>query len=81
MMEKFPIDGAVYSLVIVDLFLHYFDNNTTVHIMNEIKRIKKNNVILLLRIVVINDFNFGAGVGEKFLINKITKGSEKIWMK
>lgn len=49
--------------------------------MNEIKRIKKNNVILLLRIVVINDFNFGAGVGEKFLINKITKGSEKIWMK
>ena len=75
MMEKFPIDDNAYSLVIADLSLHYFDNNTTIHIMNEIKRILKNNGILLSRVASINDFNFGAGVGEKLEKNYYFEGA------
>lgn len=75
MMEKFPIDDNAYSLVIADLSLHYFDNNTTIHIMNEIKRILKNNGILLSRVASINDFNFGAGVGEKLEKNYYFEGT------
>lgn len=75
MMEKFPIDDNAYSLVIADLSLHYFDNNTTIHLMNEIKRILKNNGILLSRVASINDFNFGAGVGEKLEKNYYFEGA------
>ena len=38
MMKDFPIEDNSYSLIIADLSLHYFDNATTIHIMNEIKR-------------------------------------------
>lgn len=65
MMEEFPINDETYSLIIADLSLHYFDNNTTIKIMNEIKRILKPNWILLARIATINDTNFWAGKWEK----------------
>ena len=74
MMEKFPIDDNAYSLVIADLSLHYFDNNTTIHIMNEIKRILKNDGILLSRVASVNDFNFGAGVGKELEKNFYFEG-------
>ena len=32
MMEGFPINDETYSLIIADLSLHYFDNNTTINI-------------------------------------------------
>ena len=65
MLEKFPIDNDTYSLIIADLSLQYFNNQDTIHIMNEIKRILKTDGILLARIASVNDFNFGAGVGEE----------------
>lgn len=64
MMETFPIKDDAYSLVIADLSLHYFDEATTCHIMREIKRILKSEGVLLARVASVNDFNFGAGVGE-----------------
>lgn len=66
MMKKFPIEDNTYSLIIADLSLHYFDNETTIHIMSEIKRILKNGGILLSRVASINDFNFGAGANKYF---------------
>ncbi len=65
MRKKFPIEDNKYSLIIADLSLHYFDNKTTIHIMKEIKRILKNNGVLLSRVASVNDFNFGAGEGEE----------------
>lgn len=65
MMEEFPINDETYSLIIADLSLHYFDNNTTIKIMNEIKRILKPNWILLARVATINDTNFWAGKWDK----------------
>lgn len=62
---EFSFAAESYSLIIADLSLRYFDNETTIHIVNEIKRILKKNRILLLRAPSINDFNFCVGLGEQ----------------
>ncbi len=74
MMKRFPIEENTYSLIIADLSLHYFDNETTIHIMSEIKRVLKNDGILLSRVASVNDFNFGAGIGEQLERNYYFEG-------
>lgn len=74
MMKDFPVQDNTYSLIIADLSLHYFDNETTIHIMKEIKRILKKGGILLSRVASVNDFNFGAGVGEQLEKNYYFEG-------
>ena len=74
MRDNFPFENNSYSLVIADLSLHYFDNKTTIHIMNEIKRILKPNGILLARVASINDFNYGAGVWKELEKNFYFEG-------
>lgn len=75
MRQPFPLKNDSYSLVIADLSLHYFDNETTINIMNEIKRVLKKDGILLARVASINDFNFGAGAGEQLEKNFYFEGS------
>ena len=74
MVDNFPFKDESFSLIIADLSLHYFDNETTIHIMNEIRRILKKNGILLSRVASINDFNFGAGIGEELENNFYFEG-------
>lgn len=74
LLEKFPFEDESFSIVIADLSLHYFDNETTTHIMNEIKRVLKKGGVLLARVASINDFNFGAGVGEELEKNFYFEG-------
>ena len=74
MMKDFPVEDNTYSLIIADLSLHYFDNEITIHIMKEIKRILKKGGILLSRVASVNDFNFGAGVGEQLEKNYYFEG-------
>ena len=74
MIETFPLASESYALIIADLSLHYFDNETTIHIMSEIKRILKNNGILLARVASVKDFNFGAGIGEQLEKNFYFEG-------
>lgn len=74
MVDKFPFDDESFSLIIADLSLHYFDNETTIHIMNEIRRILKKDGILLSRVASVNDFNFGAGIGEQLEKNFYFEG-------
>lgn len=54
-----------FDLIIADLSLHYFDEETTINIMKEIKRILKLNGTLLARVNSICDLNYGAGQGTK----------------
>lgn len=74
MIDKFPFEDESFSLIIADLSLHYFDNETTIHIMNEVRRILKKNGILLSRVASVNDFNFGAGIGEELEKNFYFEG-------
>lgn len=74
MFDKFPFENESYSVIIADLSLHYFDHETTTHIMKEIKRILKKDGILFSRVVSVNDVNFGAGVGEQLEKNFYFEG-------
>lgn len=74
MLKTFPFADKSYSLIIADLSLHYFDNDATINIMNEIKRVLKDNGVLLARVASVNDFNFGAGIGEQLEKNFYFEG-------
>lgn len=64
MRMTFPFKDSSYNLVIADLCLHYFCEEDTYHIMNEIKRILTPNGILLARVARTDDYDYGAGMGE-----------------
>lgn len=74
MLKTFPFADKSYSLIIADLSLHYIDNDATINIMNEIKRVLKDNGVLLARVASVNDFNFGAGIGEQLEKNFYFEG-------
>lgn len=74
LLEPFPLPNESYSLIIADLSLHYFDNEATTQIMEEIRRVLTHNGILLARVASVHDFNFGAGEGEKLEKNFYFEG-------
>ena len=55
-----PFNDNSFDLIIADLSLHYFNEEKTFEIINEIKRILNNNGILLARVNSINDEKFDA---------------------
>ena len=63
--KKLPFDDEEVDCVIADLTLHYFDNKTTISIMQEIKRILKVGGHLLARVNSVKDVNHGAGQGKE----------------
>ena len=63
--KKLPFKEKLFDIIIADLSLHYFDEETTQNIMEEIKRVLTNNGILTARVNSMQDFNHGAGQGEK----------------
>ena len=63
--QPLPFESMSFDLIIADLSLHYFDEQTTFKIMEEIKRILKPNGNLLARVNSTADLNYGAGQGEK----------------
>ena len=63
--KKLPFKDNEFKIIIADLSLHYFDNETTIEIMEEIKRILKKGGYLFARVNSVNDINHGAGQGKK----------------
>lgn len=63
--ETLPFKDKTFDLIVADLSLHYFDEQTTKKIMQEIKRILKPKGNLLARVNSTADINHGAGRGEK----------------
>ena len=63
--KKLPFKESSFDIIIADLSLHYFDEETTRNIMKEIKRLLTSNGILIARVNSMQDFNHGAGQGEK----------------
>lgn len=63
--KKLPFNDNEFELIIADLSLHYFDSDTTIEIMKEIKRILKYDGILLARVNSTKDINFGSNKGVK----------------
>lgn len=63
--KHLPFEDNFFDLIIADLSLHYFDENTTKNIMREIKRILAPNGYLIARVNSVEDINHGAGQGKK----------------
>lgn len=53
------------EVIIADLSLHYFNDETTKNIIREIKRVLKSDGRLIGRVNSINDLNYGAGSGQE----------------
>ncbi len=63
MKDGLPFESESAKVVIADLSLHYFSWSETKKIVNEIKRVLKENGFLLLRVNSVKDTNYGAGKG------------------
>ena len=63
--KKFPFESESAEVIIADLSLHYFDDNTTKSILNEIKRVLKYDGCLIARVNTIKDVNFNAENGKE----------------
>ncbi len=65
MTEGLPFDDNFTELLIADLSLHYFSEEVTRSLLNEIKRILTPDGYLLMRLNSVNDVNHGAGEGTE----------------
>ena len=78
MTEGLPFEDNYTELIVADLCLHYFAEQVTINIINELKRVIKPNGYLLFRVNSVNDTNYGAMQGEKieenFFLTATTPG-------
>ena len=65
MLDGLPFNDNSFDVVIADLSLHYFREEDTFIILNDIKRILTNDGYLIFRVNSINDVNHGAGEGNE----------------
>lgn len=61
--KDFPFENHSIKLIIADLCLHYFSEEVTKFILNELKRVIAKDGYLIFRVNSITDFNYGAGTG------------------
>lgn len=65
MTNRFPFKNNFTDLIICDLALHYFTEETTFRVLDEIKRVLRPNGILLARVNTMEDYKYGAGQGTE----------------
>lgn len=65
MSKGLPFEDNVADIIISDLSLHYFTEQKTFEILDEIKRVLKPNGLLLFRVNSVKDVNHGAGEGKE----------------
>lgn len=63
--KKLPFKNNNFDVIIADLTLHYFNEQTTKSIIDEINRVLTDKGVLVARVNSMQDFNHGAGQGEK----------------
>lgn len=63
--KNLPFEDESIQLIVADLSLHYFNDETTKKIIKELKRVLKAKSHLIVRVNSINDINYGAGEGEE----------------
>lgn len=65
MSKGLPFEDNLTDIIISDLSLHYFTEQKTFEILDEIKRVLKPNGLLFFRVNSVKDVNHGAGEGTE----------------
>lgn len=65
MSKGLPFMDNLTDIIISDLSLHYFTEQKTFEILEEIKRVLKPNGLLFFRVNSVKDVNHGAGEGKE----------------
>lgn len=65
MLQGMPFDDTSFDVVIADLCLHYFREQDTKKLLEEIRRILTTDGHLIFRVNSMNDTNHGAGQGRE----------------
>lgn len=65
MSNGLPFEDNFTDIIICDLSLHYFSEEKTFEILEEIKRVLKPNGVILFRVNSVRDVNHGAGEGTE----------------
>ncbi|MDO4798692.1 MAG: class I SAM-dependent methyltransferase [Coriobacteriales bacterium] len=65
MRRPLPFADGSFGAVVSSMALHYFDEATTVRLMDEVRRIIAPGGILLARVSNVNDVTYGAGSGRE----------------
>ena len=63
--QPLPFGDRFFAIVVADLCLHYFDEETTTSILAEIERVLTDDGLLLARVNSSEDVNHGAGEGTE----------------
>jgi len=63
MTKGLPFPENFTDIIIADLSLHYFSEETTYKILKDIKRVLKPSGLLIFRVNSVKDINHGAGEG------------------
>lgn len=82
MTQKFPIEDDYTDIVIADLCIHYFPEEITKKVIEEIKRILKPNGILIFRVNSTDDSNYIAKhetIQEDFIWQPKWKKSKRLF--
>ena len=69
MSKELPLEDHSAQLLIADLSLHYFTEEITRFVLNEIRRVLTRDGSMLLRVNSIKDVNYGAGEGTELESN------------
>ena len=65
MKEKMPFGDELFEIIIANKSIHYFSEQETRQIINELHRILKINGVFAFVVNSTNDKNFGAGQGRQ----------------
>lgn len=64
MKEKFPFGNELFDFIVANKSIHYFSEEETRQIVEELYRVIKPNGVFAFVVNSINDSNFGAGQGR-----------------
>lgn len=65
MTKGLPFENDFTDLIVCDLSLHYFTEQKTFEILDEVKRVLRPGGLLLFRVNSMRDINYGAGAGRE----------------
>lgn len=69
LQSPLPVRSGAVNVVVASLSIHYFPWQTTVALLNEVRRVLRPSGVFVFRVNATDDVNFGALQGEEIELN------------